>query len=85
MLFRLQSDSPMCRFAYDNKGVPNCLHVSVLRCSRGICGTITGWCAPVPKPRAKLEKYRKVAELKRRFTGNEISWDQYIKGLSGHI
>ncbi len=39
---------------------------------------------PPPKPRATLEKNRKIAELKRRFIGNEISLAQYIKGLSGH-
>ena len=39
---------------------------------------------PPPKPRAILQKNKKIAELKRRFTNNELNLEQYIKALSGH-
>ncbi len=39
---------------------------------------------PPPRSRATVQKNRRIEELKRRFTDNEITLQEYITGLAGH-
>ena len=40
---------------------------------------------PPPRSHSAIEKMKKIEEMERKFASNEISLDDYLKGLAGHM